>query len=40
VLLDDTHAEALRMATHPDIRDALAGWTSVRGGADGSDRRA
>ena len=34
VLLDDVladaHAEALRTETHPDVRDALAGWPSVR----------
>jgi hypothetical protein len=40
VLLDDTHAEALRTATHPDVRDALAGWTPVRAGADGPDPHA
>jgi predicted dehydrogenase len=34
VLIDDVlaeaHAEALRAETHPDVRDALAGWPSVR----------
>jgi hypothetical protein len=34
VLLDDVladaHAEALRTKTHPDVRDALASWPSVR----------
>jgi hypothetical protein len=34
VLIDDVlaeaHAEALRRETHPDVRDALAGWPSIR----------
>ena len=34
VRLDDVlaaaHAEALRTETHPDVRDALASWPSVR----------
>jgi predicted dehydrogenase len=34
VLIDDVlaaaHAEALRTETHPDVRDALASWPSVR----------
>jgi hypothetical protein len=34
VLLDDVladaHAEAMRTETHPDVRDALAAWPSVR----------
>ena len=29
-VLDEAHAEALRTETHPDVRDALAGWPSVR----------
>lgn len=29
-VLADAHAEALRTETHPDVRDALAGWPSVR----------
>jgi hypothetical protein len=29
-VLADAHAEAIRTETHPDVRDALASWGSVR----------
>jgi hypothetical protein len=29
-VLTDAHTEALRTETHPDVRDALASWPSVR----------